>query len=127
MTHLQPTPSVYEFSNHACLMPANNINIFTTDCRLTNDRKTTHHQKLSDEKAILRQCCLKNKLIDFILKGEVRNLLVVGILILAFSYLYAGKSSQPFETKTNIGNNKITDDEALNISPLVFPDKYMLQ
>jgi hypothetical protein len=127
MTHLQPTLSTYKFSNQACLIPANNTSTFTTNCMLANVCELPCKKEFSEENAALTKCRLKNKLIEFLSKSEVRNLLVFGVLILAFSYLYGAKTALPFKTKTNISNSKITNDEALNISPLVVPDKYMLQ
>src|SRR5690242_17463486 len=104
MTHLQPTLSTYKFSNEAWLIPANNTSTFTTNCILANVCETPYKNKFSEEKGPLPKCRLKNKLIKFLSKSEVRNLLVFGILILAFTYLYGAKTSLLFRTKTNISN-----------------------
>ena len=126
MTHLQTSPSAYKFSNNACLA-ANQINIFTRSCKRDNHSKTAHSNTLIEEKSISSECRLKNRLVDFLSKAEVRNVLVLSILILAFSYLYGGATTPRVKTKINIENNKMTTDEGVNISPLMVPDKYMLQ
>ncbi|HSU50546.1 MAG TPA: hypothetical protein VLJ41_08145, partial [Segetibacter sp.] len=92
-----------------------------------NHSKTAHSNTLIEEKSISSECRLKNRLVDFLSKAEVRNVLVLSILILAFSYLYGGATTQRVKTKINIENNKMTTDEGVNISPLLVPDKYMLQ